>query len=145
VVSTDRLSMIGALGWAVRPIPSRTRSRRLGGAAHPLAHALAQGGVGRLPRAAQAPLPEVVEGRLPAREAVRQHPPRHAAAQDVEDGVEDLAQSHRAGTSFSFPGRKQRFEDGELRVGEITVVMLAVHSIHIYISYSQTSSHTESG
>src|SRR3954452_12356475 len=126
VVSTDWLSMTEALGW--------------GGAADLFAHALAQGGVDRLPQAARAPPAEVVEGRLPGREAVRQHPPRHPAAQDVEDGVEDLAQSGRAGTPSGLPGRKQRLEDGEFRFGQITVIMLAVHSAYICITYSQTSS-----
>jgi hypothetical protein len=78
--------------------------------------------------------------RLPGRKVSRQHPPGHTAAQDVEDGVEDLAQNNGASTSSAFRLRKQRLEDRILFVGQITVIALVTHPPHIYRVYAQTSS-----
>ena len=113
-----------------------------GGAPHHLACTLAQRGVDRLPQAAQAPLPKVVEHRLPRRKVSRQHPPGHAATQDVEDGIEDLVQNNGASTPSALRLRKQRLEDRILFVGQITVVVFVTHPLHICRVHSQTSSYT---
>src|SRR5215218_5435023 len=55
-------------------------------------HPLAQSNVHPFPRPVQTPGAEVVVDSLPGWEVVRQQPPGAAAANDVEDGVEDLAQ-----------------------------------------------------
>ena len=121
------------------------RGGRLRGASHLLAHPLAQRGVDRLPQAAQAPLPEIVEDRLPGREASWQHPPGHAATQEVEDRVEDLVQHDRTRASSCFRSWKQGFKDRILFNGQITAVAFRIHLHYIYNQHSQTSSDTRSG
>jgi hypothetical protein len=67
-------------------------SARLGISAHTHPHSFAQGSVHPLEGALEPPSPEVVVDGLPGREVVGQQSPGAAALQDVEDGVEDLAQ-----------------------------------------------------
>ena len=59
---------------------------------------LAQGSAHPLPGAIQAPEAEVVVDGLPKREVVGQESPGAAAFDDVEDGVEYLAQAMETGT-----------------------------------------------
>ena len=54
-------------------------------------------------KAAQAEHAEVVVDGRPRREVARQHPPGAATPQDVEDGVEDVAQG--MGTHPHGPGQ----------------------------------------
>ena len=109
-------------------------------APHHRAHPLAQRGVDRLPQAAQAPLPEVVEDRLPRWEAGWQQPPRHTATQDVEDGVEDLVQHNRARASSAFRAWKQGLENRVFLVRQDTVIVLVIYLLYICTCHSQTSS-----
>jgi site-specific DNA recombinase len=53
---------------------------------------------------------------LPGREVVRQQPPCTAASNDVEDGVQDLADGVHLGTSGGFWCGQVRFEAGPLGV-----------------------------
>jgi hypothetical protein len=47
---------------------------------------------------------------LPGREVVGQQPPGATAANDVEDGIQDLASGVHLGTSGGFGSRKVGFE-----------------------------------
>jgi hypothetical protein len=69
-------------------------------------HTLAQGGMHPLPGAVQTPGAEVVVDGLPRREVVWQQSPGAAALQDVEDGVEDLAQDIYPRTATGFGNGK---------------------------------------
>src|SRR5215208_2693129 len=82
----------------------RYASARLGVPLQANSHSLAQGGVHLLPCPVQAPGAEVMVDGLPGWEVVGQQPPGAAAADDVEDGVKDLAGGVRIGTSGSFGG-----------------------------------------
>src|SRR3712207_7091323 len=82
-------------------------------------HPLAQGGVHPFPCPIQSPGAEVVVDGLPGREVVRQQSPGATAANDVEDGVQDLAGTVRLGTPSSVREGEVRFEEGPLFVGEV--------------------------
>ena len=56
-----------------------------------------QGVLDRLPRAIATPLPIVVMDRSPWGKVVGKHPPLDAAADEIEDGVEDLRRSTDCG------------------------------------------------
>src|SRR3712207_3594657 len=85
-------------------------------------HALALGGVHPLPGAVQAPGAEVMVDGLPRREVMRQQPPGAAAADDVEDGVQDFAGGVHPGTPGSSREGHEWFEEGPLGVGEVALV-----------------------
>jgi|SRR5438874_8162618 len=72
---------------------------RLRIAADGRAELLAQHGVEVLPGAIQTPQAEIVIGSLPGCELVRQQPPGAATPNDVEDGVQNLAQRVEAGSA----------------------------------------------
>jgi len=60
---------------------------------------------------------------LPGREVVGQEPPGAAAAENVEDGVEDLAPVVDARSSRGIGrGGKMGFESGPFGVGEVALV-----------------------
>ncbi len=63
----------------------------------------------------------MVDG-LPRREVVRQQPPGAAAADDVEDGVQDFAGGVHPGTPGSSREGHEWFEEGPLGVGEVALV-----------------------
>ena len=63
----------------------------------------------------------MVDG-FPGWEVVGQQPPGAAAANDVEDGVEDLTGAVHLGTPGSRRGGKMRFEEGPLDVGEVALI-----------------------
>ena len=65
---------------------------RLGVAPDIRAELLAQDCVEVLPGAVQTPQAEIVIGGLPGRELVREQPPSAATPNNVEDGVQDLAE-----------------------------------------------------
>src|SRR4051794_25778865 len=66
--------------------------------------ALADGCVESLPGTIDAPEAKVMVDGLPRREVVRQQAPGAAAAENVEDGVEDLADAVEARSSRSLGG-----------------------------------------
>src|SRR5215212_1266026 len=72
-------------------------------------HALTQGGMHLLPGSVQTPEAEVVVDGLPGWEVVGQEPPGAATANDVENGVQDLAGGVHPGTSGSFGCGQVRF------------------------------------
>ena len=59
---------------------------------------------------------------FPGWEVVGQQPPGAAAANDVEDGVEDLTGAVHLGTPGSVGERQMRFEEGPLFVREVALV-----------------------
>ena len=63
----------------------------------------------------------MVDG-FPGREVVGQQSPGAAAANDVEDGVEDLTGAVHLGTPGSVGERQMRFEEGPLFVREVALV-----------------------
>jgi hypothetical protein len=82
-------------------------------------HPFAQRGVHPLPDPVQTPRAEVVVDGLPRREVVGQKPPGAAALQEVEDGVEDLAQAVQARSPFVFWDRQERFDALPLGIGKV--------------------------
>ena len=60
-------------------------------------------------------------GGFPGWEVVGQQPPGAAAANDVEDGVEDLTGAVHLGTPGSVGERQMRFEEGPLFVREVAL------------------------
>lgn len=69
----------------------------------------------------------MVDG-LPRREVVREQAPGAAAAQHVEDGVEDLAQRMNPGASGSFRRGQVRLDDFPLGIGEVGSVCSSHHA-----------------
>jgi hypothetical protein len=71
----------------------------------------------------------VVDG-LPGREVVGKEAPSAAAAHDVEESVEDLAQGVHPRASGSSGGGKMGLYAGPLGVGEIGLVCSSDHARH---------------
>src|SRR5215212_11888159 len=88
--------------------------------AHP--HPLAQGGVHPLPGSIQTPGAEVVVDALPGWVLVREQSPGTAAADEVENGVEDLAGAMQPGSSGGFGNGQVRFEAAPFGVLEVALV-----------------------
>ena len=88
---------------------------RLGIALEANPHPFAQRGVHPLPDPVQTPRAEVVVDRGPSREVVGQKPP----LQEIEDGVEDLAQAVQARSPFVFWDRQERFDVLPLGIGKV--------------------------
>src|SRR5262249_20607243 len=86
------------------------------------AHALAQHGVDPLPRAGQAPQAKIVVDGGPRPVLARQIAPGAAAAQKVEEAIENPAEVNTAGAASRLGSRKQGFELGPLAIAEITGV-----------------------
>jgi hypothetical protein len=63
----------------------------------------------------------MVDG-LPGREVVGQQPPGTAAANDVEDGIQDLASGVHLGTSGGFRCAQVGFEAAPFGIGEVALV-----------------------
>jgi hypothetical protein len=109
------------------PIPSHTgaldrlaihhASARLRVPLHADPQALAQGGVHPLPSAVEPPRSEVMVDGLPGWEVVGQQSPGTATTQDVEDGLEDLAQGVHPGTPWDFRGRQMGLYVGPFFIG----------------------------
>ena len=72
-----------------------------------------------LPRSVQTPESEVVVDGLPRWEVVGQQSPGAAAPQDVEDGVEDLAQAMEARTPVGSGSGKMGLQAAPLGVGKV--------------------------
>src|SRR5215210_4992807 len=83
---------------------------------------LAQGGVHPLPGAVEPPRSEIMVNGLPGWEVVGQQSPGTATTQDVENGVEDLAQGVHPGTSWGFGGRHMGLYVGPLGIGEVGLI-----------------------
>ena len=75
-----------------------------------------------LPGAIDAPEPKVMIDGLPRRKVVGQKTPGATAAEDVEDGVEDLAQGMDPRTSFGFRSGKMRLYAKSFGIGEVGLV-----------------------
>jgi hypothetical protein len=104
------------------------RGAGLGVPSKPCAQEFAQFGVQALPGTVDAPLPEPVVDGLPGRELSGQKPPRTAALEDVEDGVEDRPQAMKPGAPFSGGFGKMRADATPFLIGQIRRVSLALHS-----------------
>ena len=74
-----------------------------------------QGVLDRLPRAIATPLPIVVMDRSPWGKVVGKHPPLDAAADEIEDGVEDFAAGRR--TAAALPVWAWESGAGQLPLG----------------------------
>ena len=73
-----------------------------------------------LPHMTASPGREPAVDRLPGRETGRQHPPRNAAAQHVEDGIDDLAHWPLRRSPDRCWRRQQRFQHGPFGVRQVT-------------------------
>src|SRR5262249_8730185 len=88
---------------------------------------LAQGLVDAVPGAVVAPASVPGVDRGPGREVVRQQAPLAASADQVEDGVEHLAQFGRRPAGALGPG-EERLDEGELVIGQVSVITLGSHN-----------------
>jgi hypothetical protein len=79
-------------------------------------------GVQHRPGSVLPPAPEIAEHRALGRQLLGQEIPRAAAAQEIEDGVQDLAQIDRARPTEAARGRQVRHDQGELGVGQVGCV-----------------------
>ena len=104
------------------------------------AELLAQDGVQVLPCAVQTPQPEIVIGGLPGCELMWEQSPGTATPYDIEDGVQDLADRAKAGSTEALGWRQKRFqarEFGVRQVGQIrspqgqTPAILPVKPTHV--------------
>ena len=75
-----------------------------------------------LPRSIQTPEAEVVLEGLAGRELVRQQSPGAAAADHIEEGVEDLAQGIDPRTPVGFGSGKVGFQAAPFGIGEVGLV-----------------------
>src|SRR5687768_5447606 len=80
-----------------------------------------------LPNAGFAPAAKVAIDRVPGRKIMGQHPPTAAAAQDVENGVDDFPARVAGRTSARFDGRHERFEPCPLRITQVGGVRFSLH------------------
>lgn len=84
-----------------------------------------------LPGAVQPPVAKLAVGGLPGREVVREHPPRPAGAEVVEDGVHDAPEfggggpAALLGAGFGF--REERLQPLPLVVRQVGRVGFAAH------------------
>src|SRR5450631_260780 len=94
-------------------------SARLRTAPDRRAELFAQDGVQVLPGAVQTPEPEIVIGGLPGCELMWQQSPSTATPYDIEDGVQDLADRAKAGSTDALGWRQKRFQASEFGVRQI--------------------------
>ena len=66
------------------------------------------------------PRPKIIIDGLPVRKISRQHPPRTAAALDVEDGIHNVAAAVSRWTTTWLGCRDERFNDRPLFVAHVT-------------------------
>lgn len=86
--------------------------------------------VDRLPQPAPTPAMEVVAYRPFAGEVMGQSVPDAAVGQEVEDGVEDVAEVCSAGRAGRHRGRQEALDDVPLFIGQIAGVGRARRGIH---------------
>jgi hypothetical protein len=94
---TDWESTLPALGFRISP------------EADP--RALSDRGIDPLEGAVDSPLSEVMVDGLPGREVVGEQAPSAAALEDIEDGVEDLAQGMKPGAAGGLRDRQMGLDD----------------------------------
>src|SRR5512135_765232 len=94
---------------------------------HGLPHAGPQGLEESLPRAIDPPVTERGVDGGPLGEIMGQHPPRAAAAVDVEDAIDDVAHDHLAWPPAWLGRRDQRLKDGIRFVGQVAEVGSVFH------------------
>lgn len=123
VVAADAAAVGGLHGLAVQD-----RRTRLGVATLQRTQRLPQDVVDVLPRSVEPPAAEVAVHRFPRGEVVRQHAPRTATAQDIQDAVDEFAVVILAGPP-AWPGlREQMFDVVPLQVREIAGIRLPCHA-----------------
>ncbi|MEA2593742.1 MAG: hypothetical protein QOF01_211 [Thermomicrobiales bacterium] len=83
--------------------------------------------VDRLPRAVPPPGRKVVVDGLPGRVVVGQRPPRDAIAQDVEDGVHQLAHVHGPWATTRLGRRQVRLQARPLAIRQVGGVSCSCH------------------
>ena len=93
------------------------------------AELLAQDGVQVLPGAVQTPEPEIVIGGLPGCELMWEQSPGTATPYDIEDGVQDLADRAKAGSTEALGWRQKRFQASEFGSGEPVTFRIMCRSI----------------
>src|SRR5262245_59534138 len=118
-----RSPLLGGLDALAVDDPHAGARLPAGAAADPVA----QGVVDLGPGAVVAPLVEVVVASAPWGEVMRHHPPGAAAAEDVEDAVEDLAEIDRARPTPWLGGREEALEAFPLGPGQIGRVGFGFH------------------
>ncbi len=133
------LATVDLLGRVVAPWPTALsgldrlavdgRRRRARASAGALAVGRDQGVVDGHEQAGVTPSREPTVDRRPGRKVGRHQPPRDAAAQDVEDGVEDLALGPGARSAAPAGRRQQRRDQGPFGVGQIARVAQAGSAI----------------
>lgn len=80
-----------------------------------------------LPGAVQAPLPKIVVHNAPRRQVMGQHPPRAAAAQQVEDPIENFSPGVVGGSPAALGLRHQMLDEVPFFITEISWVWLSGH------------------
>ena len=88
-----------------------------------------QGVLDRLPRAIATPLPIVEMDRSPWGKVVGKHPPLDAAADEIEDGVEDFAPVDGLRPPSRFGLGNQGLDQLPLGIGQIGGVFCASHTL----------------
>ena len=89
-----------------------------------------QGIVDRLPQAATPPAMEIAADRPLGGEVMGQRMPCAAVGQEVEDGVEDLAEVGGSGRAGRHRGRQEVLDEVPLLVGQVAGVGLARRGVH---------------
>src|SRR5512135_2734232 len=95
----------------------------------------AQGVMDLLPQSVAAPAMEVVADRPLGWEVMGQGGPGAARAQNVEDGVENLAEVGLPWCPRLHRGWQQRLQDGPLLVAEVAGIGLARLGVHVVCSW----------
>ena len=88
-----------------------------------------QGVLDRFPRAIATPLPIIVMDRSPWGKVVGKHPPLDAAADEIEDGVEDFAPVDGLRPASWFGLGNQGPDQLPLVIGQIGGVFCASHTL----------------
>jgi len=94
-----------------------------------LVHLGPQGLVDAFQGAILPPPTEIVVNGSPRGEVVGQHPPGTAAAQHIQEGIDDRPQVDGAGSASRFGGRQQGLQQGPLLVLQIGRVVLSFHKL----------------
>ena len=98
-----------------------------------------------LPGAVESPAPVVEMDRAPGGQVMWQHPPGNAAADNIEDPVEDLAKVNAPGPPTGLCLGQQRSNDLPLFISHVGRVMLAPHDwLRCTNQAEKSASHTDS-
>src|SRR5262245_40052201 len=74
------------------------------------------------------PLVEIPPHGTLGREVLGEIPPLAAGAEDVEDGVDDVAHECLSGSPSEWSGREVGLDPGPLRIGEVAGVVVCSHT-----------------